>query len=241
MSCFALSSRAHAAHEGEQLLMLLVSCVGILPGAAPFLGAASSKDPGFGIFGADIGIGQRGTSATFDLDWGGYPRGRWPVGFLGRTHTDVGGKKAGLAAIRIDTLALLAVAGDFRGPLVLEGIGGLTTMPRITKDNGWYGAIGPTIGARVRASAPHRWVGAEVELMYTPLFGNPLSGRLHHVSGTSAFTISRFPGRNEFPNLSIELRGHVGWAWSTHVDGGRPDASLLIGLRYQYDRGKRAQ
>ncbi|APR87873.1 hypothetical protein A7982_13222 [Minicystis rosea] len=71
--------------------------------------------------------------------------------------------------------------------------------------------------------------------MYTPLFGSPLSGRRHHVSGTSALSVSHLPGMKGWEGLTFEVRGHVGWAWSTDVAGGRPDASLLVGARISID------
>ncbi|APR74683.1 Hypothetical protein A7982_00029 [Minicystis rosea] len=170
-----------------------------------------------------------------DLDAGGYPRQSLPVGFIGRSHLD-SGSRAGLATIRLDTLALLAIAGNVRGPLVLEGIGGLTFVPRwmsnAYKTVDRFAAVGPSTGLRVRAIAPRPWIGTELELLYTPLFGRPVSGRLHHVGATSALTFS--PLAEKWRPVSFELRGHLEWAWSSDVVGGRPDASLLAGVRIRY-------
>ncbi|APR87874.1 hypothetical protein A7982_13223 [Minicystis rosea] len=168
MSTVALSSRASAAptEEGWQGAFIpMIAFLGAVPGILPALLLISSKAPGVGTIGLDFGAGQRATSFAMGLDMGAYPDGRLPFGFIGRSHLDVGGR-AHASAIRLDALVLLAMAGNIRGPLVLEGIGGLTVTPRWESKGylglGWYAAIGPTIGTRIRSIAmPPRIPGWE--------------------------------------------------------------------------------
>lgn len=132
----------------------MAAFLGTVPGIVPFVALLGRETPGYATLGMDLGAGPRATSFAMDLDMGSYPRRSLPVGFIGRSHLD-GGGKAGVATIRIDTLALVALAGNaMQGP--------------------W------------RA-------------------------------------------------LSFALRGHLEWAWSVDVEGGRPDASLLAGVRLRLD------
>ena len=74
-----------------------------------------------------------------------------------------------------------------------------------------------------------------LELLYTPFFGRPLSERLHHASATGALGFS--PGGKFWDALTFELRGRVEWAWSVaDARGGRPDASLVVGMRFHLGR-----
>jgi hypothetical protein len=160
---------------------------------------------------------------------------------MGRSHFDAFGK-SGLMALRLDALALATVVGDARGPLVLEGIGGLTVVPHwLTKStHASVGAgVGPTAGVRVRAVTLLPRVDTELELLYRPVFGAPLSERLHHGSATSAIGFS--PGGGFWDVLTFELRGRVEWVWGgAGVEGGRPDASLVVGMRLSSGAAQRA-
>ncbi|WP_281328456.1 hypothetical protein [Polyangium sp. 6x1] len=198
----------------------------------------SPEDPGYGTLGMDMGAGQRVTAFNVSVDFGGYPRQDSRFGFMGRSYFDAAGK-AGLMRLRLDALALVTVVGNARGPLVLEGIGGLTVAPhwlwKSTFDSTVYAEVGPTAGIRIRAVAERPRLDADLELLYTPLFGKPLSERLHHASATGALGFS--PGGGFWDAMTFELRGRVEWAWGgADVEGGRPDASLVGGIRFHLGR-----
>lgn len=240
LSCIAVSSRAHATDEEgwDGAFVPFLAFLGAIPGAVPYVALFSPKAPGYGTLGLDIGAGQRATAFAIDLDLGGYPRLDSRFGFVGRSHVDAFGK-AGLMAPRLDALGLVSAIGDARGPLVLEGIGGLTVAPhwlwKSRVDSTVYAGVGPTAGARIRAVAERPRFDADLEVLYAPLFGRPLSQRLHHVSATSALGFS--PGGGYWDAFTFELRGRLEWAWGgAGVEGGRRDASLVGGVRFHLGR-----
>lgn len=236
LSCVAAPSRAHATNEEgwNGAIPPLLVFLGVIPGVIPYLAMVSSKqEPGYTTLGMGMGAGQRVTAFAVGMDVGGYPRGDSRFGFMGRSYADAFGK-SGLMGFRFDALALVAAVGDTRGPLVLEGIGGLTVAPHWLwspgVDSTPYVGVGPAAGVRIRAAAARPRFDAGLELLYTPLFGRPLSERLHHASATSALGFS--PGGGAWDVLTFELRGRVEWAWGgAGVEGGRPDANLVVGVR----------
>jgi hypothetical protein len=241
-SCVAISSRAHATDEEgwDGALIPLLALAGAVPGAVPFMAMLSTKDFGYGTLGIDMGAGQRATAFAISVDVGGYPRQGSRFGFMGRSHFDTFGK-SDLMGLRLDALVLVAASGNVRDPLVVEGIGGLTVAPhwlwKSALDSTIYAGVGPCAGVRVRASAERPRFDADLELLYTPLFGEPLSERLHHASALSALGFS--PGGGGWDAVTFELRGRVEWAWGgADVEGGRPDASLVGGVRLQVGRLK---
>jgi hypothetical protein len=242
LSCVAASSRAHATDEEgwNGVFPPLLAFLGAIPGAVPYLALLSLKDPGYATLGFDMGAGQRATAFAVSADFGGYPRQGSRFGFLGRSHVDAFGK-SGLMGLRFDAMALATVVGNARGPLVLEGIGGLTVAPHWlsapTLSSTPYAGVGPAAGVRIRAVTDRPRFDAELELLYTPLFGEPLNERLHHVSATSALDFS--PGGGIWDVFTFELRGRVEWAWGGDtVGGGRPNASLVGGMRFHLGRVK---
>ncbi|HVK67758.1 MAG TPA: hypothetical protein VM694_25035 [Polyangium sp.] len=244
LSCVAVSSRAHATDEEgwNGAIVPFLAFLGAIPGAVPYVAMFSTKDPGYGTLGLDMGAGQRATAFALSVDFGGYPRQDSRFGFMGRSHFDAFGK-SGLMGLRLDALALVTVVGNARGPLVLEGIGGLTVAPhwlwKSALDSTVYAGVGPAAGMRIRAVAERPRLDADLELLYTPLFGEPLSERLHHASATGALGFS--PGGGVWDAFTFELRGRVEWAWGgAGMEGGRPDASVVGGMRFHLGRVNKA-
>lgn len=246
LSLIVLSGHAHAYQEAESewILVPFAWFVGGLPGLIPYL-ARLSKTPGYATLGLDLGAGKRFGAGATSWDFSGYPDRNSRLGFMSRSHFDWRPRSPLKLEYRCDAFALLSMAGDPGGPWHIEGIGGLTVAPRF--ESIVYAAVGPTAGVRLRSSTKRPAVSTEVELLYTPLFGKPASGRRDHTSVTTAISYSPWLSEkretDEGEALAFELRGRFEWAWGVGPEVGRPDVSLLGGVRlflWPGDRNRRA-
>ena len=174
---------------------------------------------------------------AMDVDVGGYPSAASPLGWLGRTRMDMGGRPFtgdGHIALRVDGLALLQVAGEARGPLSLDALLGLSMWPRLVTapgDTDGFFAYGAVAGARLRAWSPSPRLAAELELTYAPLLGSPRSGRLHHVEAAS--TLTWFPWGTSPIAPGFELLFRRGLAWGGGPDGSSTGTAILGGVRFE--------
>lgn len=194
--------------------------VGAWAGAySPYWIASDRSAPGFNTIGMSLGAARHLDAGTMGTDSSGYFHRDGDFGWMGRAHIDIAGKNGDYAAMRVDSAALLRLAGAAGGPILVEALPGVTVWPRVeTNADGTraYAGAGPFLGMRLRTQSASPSIYSELEVDYAPLFGSTPSGYHHHLelaptlgftpwagaSGVVAFEVrARFEAALDSPNV----------------------------------------
>ncbi|MFO0762127.1 MAG: hypothetical protein U0359_37155 [Byssovorax sp.] len=240
LACSLPAAPARAADNGPfGVVIAFGDIAALLAAAAPYWIFFDSKDPGRASMSFELGAGRRLDAFALGMDAGGMFRRGGRLGWMGRTRVDIDGDplKDGSMALRADALGIIQIAGDPGGRASLEGLGGLTVWPRFeafdTRKTHAYAGLGPLVALRFRSTAPRPRITGEVELGYAALFGEPPSGRIHHLELGPA--LSYAPWRDAPLPVAFEARARFEVGLGGEEHGLYPGLSILGGVRLGLD------